>query len=61
MNRESYELNFTNGGGVDGTFRFLKDIMGGLSLIRESGRTWMSRGEEYAVVNSFNIDGFKWT
>jgi rhamnulokinase len=48
MNRESYELNFTNGGGVDGTFRFLKDIMGG-SLIWESGRTWVSRGEEYAI------------
>jgi len=46
INQKSFELNFTNEGGVGGTFRFLKNIMG-LWLIQESRRTWASRGEEY--------------
>lgn len=47
INQRSFELNFTNEGGVGGTFRFLKNIMG-LWLIQESRRTWASRGEEYS-------------
>lgn len=46
INQRSFELNFTNEGGVGGTFRFLKNIMG-LWLIQESRRTWASKGEEY--------------
>lgn len=38
------ELNFTNEGGVGGTFRFLKNIMG-LWLVQESRRTWEREGE----------------
>ncbi len=37
------ELNFTNEGGVGGTFRFLKNIMG-LWLVQESRRTWEREG-----------------
>jgi len=37
-------LNFTNEGGVGGTFRFLKNIMG-LWLVQESRRTWEKEGE----------------
>jgi rhamnulokinase len=35
--------NFTNEGGVDGTIRFLKNVMG-LWVLSESTRTWASQG-----------------
>lgn len=37
------ELNVTNEGGVDGTYRLLKNIMG-LWLVQESRRTWEREG-----------------
>ncbi|WP_091504026.1 rhamnulokinase [Amycolatopsis sacchari] len=36
--------NFTNEGGVDGTFRFLRNVMG-LWVLTETLRTWAARGE----------------
>jgi len=45
ITRESRALNFTNEGGVDGTTRFLKNIMG-LWLIQECRRTW-ARDRDY--------------
>lgn len=39
--------NFTNEGGVGGTFRFLKNIMG-LWLVQEARRTWQSEGRSYS-------------
>jgi rhamnulokinase len=39
------KYNFTNEGGVAGTFRFLKNI-GGLWLVQESRRTWEREGRE---------------
>jgi rhamnulokinase len=44
INADSLAYNFTNEGGVGGTFRFLKNIMG-LWLVQESRRTWASQGE----------------
>lgn len=44
---ESLAANFTNEGGVCGTFRLLKNIMG-LWLVQECRRTWASEGEEYS-------------
>lgn len=43
------ELNVTNEGGVDGTYRLLKNIMG-LWLVQESKRAWERQGKtfEYA-------------
>lgn len=38
--------NFTNEGGVGGTFRFLKNIMG-LWLVQETRRTWQGEGRDY--------------
>ena len=38
-------LNFTNEGGVEDTFRFLKNIMG-LWLVQECRRTWAQAGDE---------------
>jgi len=39
INDDALECNFTNEGGVDGTFRFLKNISG-LWLLQESQRAW---------------------
>jgi rhamnulokinase len=44
INADSLTYNFTNEGGVGGTFRFLKNVSG-LWLVQESRRTWASRGE----------------
>jgi len=46
INERSLAYNFTNEGGVDGTFRLLKNIMG-LWLVQECRRTWASQGEDY--------------
>lgn len=44
---ESMGFNFTNEGGVGGTFRILKNIMG-LWIIQECRRIWAESGEEYS-------------
>ncbi len=43
----SRSANFTNEGGVAGTIRFLKNIMG-LWLIQECRRAWMRAGESFS-------------
>jgi rhamnulokinase len=40
------DINFTNEGGVDGTVRFLKNIMG-LWLVQECRRVWERAGKAY--------------
>ncbi|HEY9078365.1 MAG TPA: rhamnulokinase family protein [Anaerolineaceae bacterium] len=42
---KALQYNFTNEGGVDGTYRLSKNIMG-LWLVQESRRTWAKQGEE---------------
>ncbi|PQM74791.1 rhamnulokinase family protein [Corynebacterium sp. J010B-136] len=44
LSRASYEANFTNERGVDGTTRFLKNVSG-MWLLSESMRTWKESGE----------------
>lgn len=44
---QSLEYNFTNEGGVCGTFRLLKNIMG-LWLVQECRRVWAQEGESYS-------------
>ncbi len=44
ITRDTLEYNFTNEGGVCGTFRLLKNIMG-LWLVQECRRTWAREGE----------------
>jgi len=46
INELASELNFTNEGGVDGTYRLLKNIMG-LWLLQESRREWERSGLAY--------------
>jgi len=47
IDEQSLRYNFTNEGGVYGTFRFLKNIMG-LWLVQESRRTWQRGGRDYS-------------
>lgn len=46
IDARSLRHNFTNEGGVNGTFRFLKNIMG-LWLVQECRRTWERAGRAY--------------
>jgi len=46
INDMTYEWNYTNEGGVAGTYRLLKNIMG-LWIIQECKREWDRRGENY--------------
>jgi len=45
VNEKALEYNFTNEGGVFGTWRFSKNVMG-LWLVQECRREWMRKGEE---------------
>jgi rhamnulokinase len=44
---QSLEYNFTNEGGVNGTFRLLKNIMG-MWLLQECRRIWQRQGRHYS-------------
>lgn len=46
IDERSLAYNFTNEGGVGGTFRLLKNIMG-LWLVQECRRTWASQGDDF--------------
>ncbi|MEN2984577.1 MAG: rhamnulokinase family protein [Dictyoglomaceae bacterium] len=46
INKDSLEANFTNEGGVNKTFRFLKNIMG-LWLLQSVRRVWMKEEREF--------------
>jgi rhamnulokinase len=46
INDKSLKYNYTNEGGVGGTIRFLKNIMG-LWLVQECRRHWQREGTEY--------------
>ena len=47
LGEKTLEYNFTNEGGVFGTWRLSKNIMG-LWIIQECRRTWQSSGQDYA-------------
>jgi rhamnulokinase len=44
---ETFENTFTNEGGVEGTIRLLKNVMG-LWLVQECRRQWLCEGEEFS-------------
>lgn len=46
INEQMLAYNLTNEGGVEGTFRLLKNIMG-LWLVQECRRQWQREGEDY--------------
>lgn len=47
ITEQSHAYNFTNEGGVENTYRFLKNIMG-LWLVQECRRTWQREGRDYS-------------
>ncbi len=47
VSEQTRQLNFTNEGGVEGTTRFLKNIMG-MWLIQEVQRIWENEGDSYS-------------
>jgi len=47
INAQSLAHNFTNEGGVCGTFRFLKNVMG-LWLVQECKRVWAQAGDRFS-------------
>lgn len=47
MNEKALAYNFTNEGGVDGTTRVLKNVMG-LWLVQECKRSWQRQGTDYS-------------
>lgn len=47
INAESYKYNFTNEGGIDGSFRFSKNVMG-LWVVQQCRQQWINEGKEYS-------------
>ena len=47
ITEESFAMNFTNEGGVDGTTRFLKNITG-MWLLEQCRAVWKKEGKEYS-------------
>lgn len=46
INEESYRMNFTNEGGIEGTTRFLKNITG-MWLLEQCRKEWEHQGKTY--------------
>ena len=46
ITKEALDLNFTNEGGVNGTTRLLKNVMG-LWMLRSCRESWAAKGREY--------------
>lgn len=59
---ESYEMNFTNEGGVEGTIRFLKNITG-MWLLEQCRKEWQIAGKAYTyseiVAMSDSVEAFQ--
>jgi rhamnulokinase len=62
ISEQSFNLNFTNEGGIEGTTRFLKNITG-MWLLEQCRKEWESKGKSYTydeIVNmSDSVEGFK--
>ncbi|MEK3721321.1 rhamnulokinase [Paenibacillus sp. FSL H8-0034] len=56
INEMAQKLNFTNEGGVEGTYRLLKNIMG-LWILQESRRVWEKAGKSYAFPELVQLAG----
>jgi len=47
INDDSFNVNVTNEGGLDGTYRLLKNVMG-LWILQQCRATWTSEGHDYS-------------
>jgi sugar (pentulose or hexulose) kinase len=54
ISSDSLRYNLTNEGGVSGTIRFLKNIMG-MWLLQESRRQWARAGQDYSYDELTNL------
>ena len=54
INEQALDFNLTNEGGVGGTFRFCKNVMG-LWLLQECLRTWASEGNSYTYAQATQL------
>jgi rhamnulokinase len=62
ISERSFDLNFTNEGGIEGTTRFLKNITG-MWLLEQCRKEWESQGTSYSydeiVRLSDSVEGFR--
>jgi rhamnulokinase len=62
ISEQSFNLNFTNEGGIEGTTRFLKNITG-MWLLEQCRKEWESHGKSYTyeeiVRMSDSVEGFQ--
>ena len=62
INEQSFALNFTNEGGVEGTTRFLKNITG-MWLLEQCRKEWDAKGMAYTypeiIALSNSVEGFQ--
>ena len=61
VNEESFKLNYTNEGGVEGTTRFLKNITG-MWLLECCIREWKNQGREYSyseIIAMMDVRSFR--
>jgi rhamnulokinase len=62
ISQQSFNLNFTNEGGIEGTTRFLKNITG-MWLLEQCRKEWESQGTSYTydeiVRMSDSVEGFQ--
>jgi rhamnulokinase len=62
IDEQSFNLNFTNEGGIEGTTRFLKNITG-MWLLEQCRKEWESQGQSYTydeiVRMSDSVEGFQ--
>jgi rhamnulokinase len=62
ISEQSFELNFTNEGGIEGTTRFLKNITG-MWLLEQCRKEWELQGQSYTydeiVRMSDSVEGFR--
>lgn len=56
INEKSLRYNYTNEGGIGGTFRFLKNIMG-LWLVQECRRQWVKEGHDHSYAELKEMAG----
>lgn len=54
LTERALELNVTNEGGIDGTYRLLKNIMG-LWLVQECRRSFQRKGKEWTYTELINV------
>lgn len=54
LSPQALEWNFTNEGGVGGTFRLLKNIMG-LWLLQECRHAWVKEGQSYSFADLVSL------